>query len=66
MIITELFSRFSKGGLQPQGPYLSFLTPRGRFRPFALCKCDSNRLEGNISTFFDRFRRNFLAEHNFV
>ena len=27
------------------------LTPKGRFRPFALCKCDSNRLDGNISTF---------------
>ena len=36
------------------------------FRPFALCECDSNRLDGNISTFFDRFRTNFLARHNFV
>ena len=23
---------------------MSFLTPKGRFQPFALCKCDSNRL----------------------
>ena len=36
------------------------------FRPFALCECDSNRLDGNISTFFDRFHTNFLAEHNFA
>ena len=48
------------------GSYLSFLTPKGRFRPCALCECDSSRLDGNISTFFDRFRTNFLAEHNFV
>ena len=43
-----------------------FLTPKGRFRPFAFCECDSNCLEGNISTFLDRFRTNLLAGHNFV
>ena len=36
------------------------------FRSFALCECNSNRLDGNIFTFFDRFYTNFLAEHNFV
>ena len=36
------------------------------FKPFSLCECDSSRLDGNISTFFDIFRTNFLAEHNFV
>ena len=45
--------------------HLSFLTPKGRFRPFALCECDSNRLDSNISTFFDRFRTNFLARAQF-
>ena len=40
-------------------PYISFLTPKGRFRPFALCECDSNRLDGNISTFFYRFLTKF-------
>ena len=35
-------------------------------KPFALCECDSNCLDGNISTFFDRFGTSFLAEHNFV
>ena len=45
---------------------MSFLTPKGRFRPFALCECDSNRSDGNISTFFDRFCTNFVARHNFV
>ena len=38
----------------------------GPFRPFELCKCDSNRLEGKITTFFDRFRTKFLAVHKFV
>ena len=45
------------------GSIFVMLTPKVRFRPFALCECDSNRLAGNISTFFDRFRTNFLAEH---
>ena len=40
------------------------MTPKSRFRPIALYKCDSNRLDGNIYTFFDRFRTNLLAEHN--
>ena len=48
------------------GSIFVILTPKGRLRPFALCDCDSNRLDGNISTFFDRCRTNFLAEHNFV
>ena len=48
------------------GSIFFILTPKGRFRPFALCECDSNRFDGNISTIFDRFRTNFLAEHNFV
>ena len=47
-----------------EGPYLSFLTPQGRFRPLAHCKCDSNRLD--IFTFFDRFFINSSAGHNFV
>ena len=48
------------------GSIFVILTPKGRFRPFALCECDSNRLDGNIATFFDRFRTNFPAEHNFA
>ena len=34
---------------------MSLSTLKGRFRPFALCKCDSNRLDRNIFSFFDRF-----------
>ena len=47
------------------GSIFVILTPKGRFRPFALCECDSNRLDGNVSTFFDRFRTNFLARAQF-
>ena len=35
---------------------MSFFTQKGRFRPFALCECDSNCLDGNILAFFDGFR----------
>ena len=38
---------------------LSFLTLKCRCRPFALCECDLNRWNGNISTFSDRFLTNF-------
>ena len=44
------------------GSIFVILTPKGLCRPFALCECDSNRLDGNISTIFDRFRTNFLAD----
>ena len=32
------------------------------FTQFAICECDSNRLDGNISTFFDRCFTNFLCK----
>ena len=41
------------------GSILSFLTPRHLLRPFTFCECDLNRLDGNISTFSDRFFKNF-------
>ena len=40
--------------------------PKLRTAYFLFKECDFNRLDGNISTFFDRFRTNFLAGHNFV
>ena len=45
---------------------MSFSTLKGRFRPFALCECDSNRLDGNIFSFFDRLLQISFAEHNVV
>ena len=45
---------------------MSFSTLKGRFRPFALCDCESNRLDGKIFQFFDRLLRIFFAEHNIV
>ena len=42
------------------GSITVILTPQRRRRPFPLCKCDSNRTKGSISTFFsDRFPTNF-------
>ena len=35
------------------------LSPGHRCRPFALCKCDVNCLDGNISAFSDKFLTNF-------
>ena len=37
-------------------------TLKGRFQPFTLCKCDSNHLDGNISTFLDGFLTNFSLQ----
>ena len=42
------------------GSILAFLTSKGRCRPFALCKCDSNNLDGNISTFSIDFVQIYL------
>ena len=47
------------------GSIWSFLTPKGRCRPFALNECDLNCWDGNISTFSDRFLRISRAGHNF-
>ena len=48
-----------------QGPYLSFLTPKRRFRAFALRKRELSRLDGNISTFSDEFLTNFQSRAQF-
>ena len=45
---------------------LSFLTPKGRFRPLTLNERDSNRLDGNISTFSIDFLQISFAGQNFV
>ena len=37
----------------------SSLPPERLCRPFALLNCDLNRLDGNISSFSDRFLTNF-------
>ena len=47
------------------GSIWSFLTPKRRFRPFALRDYDLNRLDGNISTFSDRFLTNFQSRARF-
>ena len=49
-----------------QGQYLLFSTLRGLYTPFALCKCDSNRLDSNIFSFFDRLLQSSFTEHNVV
>ena len=47
------------------GSIWSFLTPKGRCRPFALNEYDLNCWDGNISTFADRFFTNFQARAQF-
>ena len=47
------------------GSIWSFLAPKRRSRPFALREYDLNRLDGNISTFSDRFLTNFQGRAQF-
>ena len=47
------------------GSIWSFLTPKRRSRPFSLRDYDLNRLDGNISTFSDRFLTNFQGRAQF-
>ena len=54
---------FVKIGSMTGSKFVIFDSERS-FRPLALYEFDSNRLNGNISTFFDRVGTNFLAEHN--
>ena len=41
------------------------MSPKRRSRPFALRECDLNRLDGNISTFSDRFLINLKGRAQF-
>ena len=59
---------FLKIGPMTGGPYLSFLTPKRCFRPFARLGCDLNRPDGNISEYFQingRFLLNFQGRTQF-
>ena len=51
--------RFTKGSRR------LLFTPKRRRRPFGFCEYDLNRLDGNISTFCNRFLINFQGRAKF-